>query len=534
MRLSLYVHHLALLASLLALAGCGLQSPWSREYHLRQYEEWRTMGDRARVNDSYSSAREYYQKSLDELGQSGAQPAQLAQGIQDIAETDLLTNNLDDALRRFERALHLYKSHSLSESEEFASSRCLTGYGVTLLKKNMPAEAAAILAEAVPKDVVLRQGGRSKAEPLETLACGWAPQLCEHSCKYWLALCQAPLPSAANSKSEFARLLADPSVCQPVKELVARSYCQVLRGKHDERAARKVEETYGILRNVDTVEAELAQRKWESAIKQGKKLADMGKYAEAKLAFEKAVQISADASPDCPVRRLASLYNLAIFYVNTGNLDRALPLMRECIDIQQARFGDNDRALARPRSLLGSALLSAGQLDRAEPETRKGYELALRAYGSESPFSAQSECILAKLETSRNKFADAEQHITHALSILARNPQRNERIILEAKLNLVKIYKCTGNPEKCLRAADDAASFAQENGSYVEQVQTLQKLALICREQGKRERELQALRKEKEIFNEALTSAKWRKWAEKRMKALNIEFSQLNYKKDQQ
>jgi len=532
LRLSTHVIHLALpaslLASVLALSGCDWQTSWSREYHLRQYEEWRTLGDRSRVSESYSLAQAYYQKSLEDLEQSGATPVQLAQGIQDVAETDLLANKLDDAVLGFERALRIYKSQKPSESENFALARCLTGYGVALLKRNRTAEAIAILSEAEQKNAALRQSDRRKDDPFKTLACGWAPQLCEHSCKYWLALCKDPALNASSTKSVIAGLLEDPSLCGPVKQLLAKSYIQVLRKAHDEKTARKVEDTFDIMRDLDTADAALIQHKWESASKQGKKFEENGDAEKARLAYEKALQISAEAIYACPVRRIASLCNLAFFYANSGNPLPAVPLLRECVDIQQARFGDSDRALAMPRSRYGSALLGAGQLEKADPEIRKGYELALKWYGKDSPFTARTECILAALELAENKFADAEQHVNHALSILAKEPQRNERVILEGKLNLVDIYNRTGAPEKSLRAANDAASFAQENATYFHKVKALEKLVLISREQHKRDSELQALRREMEVITEALSNAKWRKWAEKQLRILNMEFSQLN------
>jgi tetratricopeptide (TPR) repeat protein len=516
---------LALLACLLALGGCDFQSAWSREYHLRQYEEWRTMGDRARVEDRFEDAGGYYQKAFVELNQAGAAPAQLARSVQDLAEIDLAANNPEAALDKFERAGRLFGAQALSECDELSRLRCLRGCGVALLKKSKREQAADMIGKAQAKEDALLKGVAGTAS--DDLACGWTPLLCRHSGSYWLISCRDPELKSAGTAEEFARIIEDPQVCEPVKRQVAGEYWRLLKARHDDRAAARVEAGFGLLHDLDRGGNALLQRRWEAAGKEGKALEESGKPDEARLAFEKAVQFAAGAAGDCPLRLLTSLSNLAFFHVNRGDLKSAIPLLQECVDLQKARFGADDRGLALPSSRLGSALLNSGQTDRAAPEIKAGFQLALKGYGRDSIFLARTECVLAALETAGQKFADAEEHIVHALSVLKRDRQRNEHSILLARLNLVEIYRVKGEAEKCLEQAAEAASFAAENGTYIEQMQTLKKLASICRDEGKIERTRETLARAREVIEEAAGSPKWKKWATRQMKILNqLEASQ--------
>lgn len=522
LRLSDHLHYLILPAWLLLLSGCGLQSPWSREYHVRQHEQWRIMGDRARLSDNFDLASEYYRKSLLELEQSGQTAVALAAAKQDLAESELLAGHLDKAELDMKNAMQLYKAHSLSESEKQAEMRCQAGCALILLKQQKPDQARAIF------DQLSRQGKSRSQDSGKTeysLACGWPPFLCHHSYKYWLTLCKAPQSESEGAKSELAALLESPDICQPIKQLAAQKYLTLLikAGKKD--LVEKTAERFGIFPSQDTAAASLIQDRWQSACRQGKKFEEAAKTAEARAAYEKALEISRANSTDCPLRYFASLCNLAFFLITNGDPKSALPLLQETVSLQKQRFGEDDRALSMPHSRLGRALLASGEIDKARSEIRSGYELALKGYGEESNFTARAEVILGCLDTVQHNFTEAEKHLRHALSVMAKDPQRNEPSIIDARLTLVDLYKLSGQREECFKAAQEAVDIALETGPFTSQDRALQKLTLVCREQRRSADELNALRQEKEILNSALSSPKWKKWANRRLRIIDTELS---------
>ena len=510
--------------SLLLLSGCDLQSPWSREYHLRQFEKWRTLGDRARVSDNAKTAVPYYQKAIDELRQAGSNPVKEAQAIQDIAECDLMDNDLQGALHNFESAQAIYqKQAKLSALQKFAQLRCLTGTGVVLLKMNQVEKAEAILKQVASTTPVLKNSEQA-------IACGWPPLLCQHAAKYWLAVCheKTAMPAVAPEKNrsnetDLATLLADPTICQPVREMLADQYSDRMYADSNFLVANQVDAKYGIARNADSSAAEELQRRWEALSKQGKKCEEEGNFAGAIECFTNALQIARAAKPASLTREVTSLCNLAYFYLNNNALASAVPLLKECVDIQRSRFGDNDRGLTMPLARLGRTLFTLGDTKNAAPLLTQGYDLAVKGYGAESQFTARVECMLAELQAKENHLEEAEIHVNHALPIMQRDLMRNERGIIDGELLLADIYKMTGRGAQCMKQSIDAADFAQEYGSYRDQIFALDNLFRLSQQQKNVAVFKDAIRREKEVFDDAMANPKWSKWAKIKKRKLQSE-----------
>jgi hypothetical protein len=60
------------------------------------------------------------------------------------------------------------------------------------------------------------------------------------------------------------------------------------------------------------------------------------------------------------------LLRLASFLVENNRHQEAVPLLRECVAIRQARHGDDDWRTAQAESLLGAALTRLQRFDEAE------------------------------------------------------------------------------------------------------------------------------------------------------------------------
>jgi hypothetical protein len=128
--------------------------------------------------------------------------------------------------------------------------------------------------------------------------------------------------------------------------------------------------------------------------------------------------------------------------------------------------------------------------------------------------------MLAELKIKENQLDDAEKLINHALPIMQKDMMRNERGILEGKLLLVKIYEQTSRPSECMKQALDAADFAQEHGSYRDQIFALDCLFNVSRQQKNVEVFNDAIRREKEVFDDAMSNPKWSHWAINRKQKL--------------
>ncbi len=341
MRLSIQLHF-TLLLSLLCLTGCELQTPWSREYHLRQYEELRTLGDRARVKGTTSTANEYYQNSLEELQQISAKPAVLAQAYQDIAETDLITNNTQDAAAKYKTAIQLYNSKKLGPVDKLGLARCLSGYGIALLNENKIDQSLKLFEEARQLSDELKEVWPKNSKISQDLACGWIPELCEHSDRYWIAVCDERKGHKDTAREQFQQLLNDPLACKPSKLLAAKSLCQILHANHEDHKVKKIEDSLEILHDVDSAEAELVQQRFTTATARAKVFEAQGNPEQAKAKYIEAVKILRESKIDSPTRMVCGLCNLAFFYLNNGISAPSLPLLEECLAIQKNHYGANE------------------------------------------------------------------------------------------------------------------------------------------------------------------------------------------------
>ncbi|MBX9720702.1 MAG: tetratricopeptide repeat protein, partial [Candidatus Obscuribacterales bacterium] len=507
-----YKTQLVLLLAVSLLTGCDVQTPWSREYHLRQYEQLTALGDRARVIDSNELSADYYQKALDELKQTGPKPAQLAQAYEDVAESKLLSKQYSDASKKFQIAMTLYKNQK-PLNIDFAFARSMTGLGVAQLQNGETAKAVSTLKEAAGIVKVLAQDSHhtNKNDLTEKLKCGWIPQLCQHSCLYWLTL--AKTNSNPLEKSEFEILINDPSTCSQVKQLAAVSFCKILRAQGNETKAAKIEASLGILQNVDSPKAAKTHKQYELATKKAKQLEKQGDFKSADLAYCEALQFCRQAQPSSDTRLMTALCNLAYFYLNNGAWAQAIPLLEESIKIQNERFGPTDRALAMPHTRLGRALLSSGQLEKAELEAQQGYQLAIKGYGNNNQFTARAEIVLAAIEKARKSYSDAERHTKHALTILRKDPDRNSKAVAEGLSNLVEMEFVQDNIQASLAAAEEASNFAQEHGDYLDQLRCLKAVCNIYMKMDKRDRAIATLKQAHELLDDASQSPSWQKWA---------------------
>ncbi len=532
MQVHKYKTQLVLLLAVSQLAACNLQTPWAREYHLRQYEQLATLGDRARVAASNDLAADYYQKALDELKQAGAKPAQLGQAYEDVAESKLLAKHYKDACKNFEAAMAYYKAQK-PLNIDFAFARSMTGLGVAQLQNGDTTKAIATLNEASGIVKVLVKDSQFTATDLsEKLKCGWIPQLCQHSSLYWLAL--AKLNADPIAKDELDNLINDRATCRQVKRLAAMSYCEILRSEHNEAEAAKIEAALDILQDVASPKAAKNHQQYELATKKAKQLEKKGDLIAADLAYAEALNFCRHAQPPCDTRLMTSLCNLAYFYLNNGAWAKSIPLLEESIKIQNSRFGPDDRALAMPHSRLGRALVSSGDLNKAEGEAKKGYELALKGYGENNQFTARAEIILAAVEKEKKNFSGAEKHTKHAISILRKEADRNSRAVCEGLSNLAEMEFEKGDIQSALSAAKEASNFASEHGDYLDQFRSLKILSIIYMKLNQVDHARDTVNQASELLDNASQSPTWQKWANKRKQRLQREFQLTNVGQEQE
>lgn len=179
------------------------------------------------------------------------------------------------------------------------------------------------------------------------------------------------------------------------------------------------------------------QNSWSTLIQAGKRHLRDNEEEQAERYFKSAINLLRKNN-DKGVRLVESLQALSFFYIEQSRAAEGLPYLKEEIDVQRARFGNDDAVLVAPLCRYGSACLRLGKLDEAEKALTESVELSDRVLKDESDVCAIVHSNLSELRLQQQRFSDAETHAQIAIRIFEKYSPLNKVRIGGTKFTLAK------------------------------------------------------------------------------------------------
>lgn len=164
---------------------------------------------------------------------------------------------------------------------------------------------------------------------------------------------------------------------------------------------------------------------------------DLGDYDRARAALTKAVALyRRDNSPNAKGNLASALSNLGMAEAASGHCEAALGPVREGLQLERNRYGDDSAELTGPLSVLGNCELEMGQNDRARIDYGQALNIAKKTLGEGNPLIAEAYQEMAQVDLAAHDYATATQRLTHALSRLPADPDTlgKQRIAIERNL----------------------------------------------------------------------------------------------------
>ncbi len=278
---------------------------------------------------------------------------------------------------------------------------------------------------------------------------------------------EADTPLADEDKTEYERLIAELK-------------------KNEEQAKKHFDEE--IERRLDT-QLSLA----------GVLLRD-AKYQEAEAAYR--VILSAD--PD----NTLVLNGLGITLLHLARFDKAEPLMRRALEIDEASFGPDHSTVATALNNLAGLLQATNRLEEAEPRMRRALEIDEASFGPKHPEVARDLNNLAQLLQATNRMEEAEPLMRRALEIdeAAFGPD-HPKVAIRLN-NLAALLQATNRMEKAeplmRRALEiDEAAFGPDHPKVAIR---LNNLAALLQAKNRMEEAEPLLHRALDIFDKSLGS----------------------------
>ncbi len=184
----------------------------------------------------------------------------------------------------------------------------------------------------------------------------------------------------------------------------------------------------------------------------------LGHEAEVVSLLDRADRLTErEVGPDHP-DTAESAHRLAQALLQVGDLDRAEPLVRRALAVQEATYGE--RGIAAVLVTLGTLLDRKGQPDEGLSLIRRGIALHHASYPATHPVNALDAVALAEALLRRGQLAEARTAATEALRIW--------QIITPGQFKVAECGVLLGRVELALGAIDPALAALEPAVAYYE------------------------------------------------------------------
>lgn len=426
------------LASVLLLSGCNYLSDWSNQHHMRLYERFRLVAHHDLSDGHPQEAIANVKKALAELAmakpndQLAMQSSLLELGGMYLAEN--LPKEALDCYDRIAVESSADAEGGARQSNGLAAQRA-AGKGFCFLKMNEIDKAVRELEQALQlyKDKSTRQ--KTVIFPID---------LCP-SCTQWALEQCARKQRNPQEPIEFKMLdnMPLPCECVTTRSIISGTNppglpLEITADGAADKSNKTSSGTVSGTSQQTKDDADL-QYSWSTLIQAGKQSARDKQDEKAERFFKSAISLLRKNN-DKGVRLLESLQTLSFFYLMRSRGAEAMPYLKEEIDLQRERFGNNDVALIAPLCRYGAATMRQGKLDIADKSLTESLQLSDRILKDSAEVCAIIHSNLAELRALQMRNSEAEVQAKKAIQIFEKLTPLNKQRLGSTYFTLTRVY----------------------------------------------------------------------------------------------
>ncbi|WP_199246527.1 tetratricopeptide repeat protein [[Phormidium] sp. ETS-05] len=225
---------------------------------------------------------------------------------------------------------------------------------------------------------------------------------------------------------------------------------------------------------------------WQKLNQQVFQLYNQGRYAEAVIIAEKALNLALSLYKGDNSNVAQSLNNLAALYDSQGCYEQAKPLYEEALAMTKRLFKGDHPDVARSLNNLALLYQSQGRYKQAEPRLKKVLRIFKNRFGGDHPDVARSLNNLALLYQSQGRYKQAEPRLKKVLRIFKNRFGGDHPDVARSLSNLAGLYQSQGHYEKAKPLLKKALRIFKNRfgGDHPDVARSLSNLAEFYQSQG--------------------------------------------------
>ncbi|WP_366146306.1 CHAT domain-containing tetratricopeptide repeat protein [Crocosphaera sp.] len=226
---------------------------------------------------------------------------------------------------------------------------------------------------------------------------------------------------------------------------------------------------------------------WEQLMQRVTTLYQQGKYEEAILIAEQALQVAIGLYGDEDNNVATSLNNLALLYQYQGRYTEAEPLYKDALALTKKLLGDEHPNVASSLNNLAALYYSQGRYTEAEPLYKDALALTKKLLGDEHPNVATSLNNLAALYRDQGRYTEAEPLFKDALALRKKLLGDEHPSVAESLNNLAELYRSQGRYTEAEPLFKDALALRKKllGDEHPDVATSFNNLAELYRYQGR-------------------------------------------------
>ena len=219
----------------------------------------------------------------------------------------------------------------------------------------------------------------------------------------------------------------------------------------------------------------------------GQAYLDLGLYPEAKIQFERALELRRRVLGAEDPLTIETAVRLGITAFNQSNYGEAEVLLSQALEIAGRILGPQNSSTLRAMTNLASVYRRQGKYPQAEALINQAVEIKRRVMGPEHPSTLSSMSVLAEIYDEEGKYVQAETLINQIFEIRRRvsGPEHPDTLI--SMNNLANVYDAQGKYAQAEALHRENLEIRSRvlgpNHPYT--LSSMSNLANVCEEEGK-------------------------------------------------
>ncbi|HIK12749.1 MAG TPA: tetratricopeptide repeat protein [Oscillatoriaceae cyanobacterium M33_DOE_052] len=225
---------------------------------------------------------------------------------------------------------------------------------------------------------------------------------------------------------------------------------------------------------------------WEQLDQQATQLYNQGKYAEAIIIVQQALNLALSLYQGDHPNVATSLNDLAVLYYSQGRYEQAEPLYEEALAMTKRLFQGDHPNVATSLSNLAELYRSQGRYEKAEPLYEDALAMRKRLFQGDHPDVALSLNNLAALYFSQGRYEEAEPRLEETLAMFKRLFKGDHPLVATSLNNLAALHSDQGRYEQAEPRLEEALAMRKRlfEGDHPDVASSLNNLAELYRNQG--------------------------------------------------